>query len=396
MKIILLTSKINFETAGGSVVDLHLKAKGLAELGHEVTVITTFTEKNIIKGEFPYKIKEETIPTRTLLSIQWHGYRILKKYEEVADVFYVDGQIFVYAAGLYRLLGDNIPTIAFFNVRLNCWGDTHGTISETKTPLLKSLKKKARRAIEQVIGVPVANHVDAFIFTTPMVEKLYVDWGFAKKKSVIIPDFVDMQATIRKHHLTPESIALKQKGWGILTIFSTGRMFPEKGFDLIIKAFELIKNKDRYRIILSGDGTERKNLERLVNNTGLEKYFTFTGWVDRPKLEQFLLESHIFIFPKWWIEYTSVLLIEVFAFGLPSIIPRGGGVSWLANDKALTFKEDDYRELAAQIEKLGNDESLRIKTGQYLFERVEALDAHILLEKLSQVLLSITKKEPPE
>jgi glycosyltransferase involved in cell wall biosynthesis len=391
MKIILLTSKLNFETAGGSVVDVHLKAKGLAELGHDVTVITTFLEKNIIKEKLPYRVRKENITKRTLLNIQYRGYQILKKYEQEADAFYIDGQIFVYAGGLYRKCGGKVPVVAFFNVRLNCWGDMHGTMTGAKVTLLKKLKKKIRLVIERAFGVPIANNLDAFIFTTPMVAKLYLDWGFDKEIASIIPDFVDMQEIINKHNITEKSITEHQRDPKKLTIFSTGRMIPEKGFDLIIKAFALVPDKEKCHVVLSGGGPEKENLEQLVRDRGLEKYFTFTGWVSREELEQLLLRAHIFIFPKWWIEYTSVLLIEVFAFGLPCIIPGGGGVAWLANDKALVFREDNIEEMAKQIELLGNSEEMRIQIAHDLFARTTILDSSELLKKFLHVLESSAK-----
>ena len=68
-------------------MDLHLKAKGLVDLGHDVSVITGFSQNNIIKEHLPYKIFEEKIPYRGLLGIQYAGYHILKKYQTSADIF---------------------------------------------------------------------------------------------------------------------------------------------------------------------------------------------------------------------------------------------------------------------------------------------------------------------
>ena len=34
-------------------------------------------------------------------------------------------------------------------------------------------------------------------------------------------------------------------------------MLPEKGFDLIIKAFNLLEPKDKYRVIMGGSGPDQ-------------------------------------------------------------------------------------------------------------------------------------------
>ncbi len=392
MRIILLTSKIDLETAGGSVIDLDFKARGLVELGHDVTVITTFIERNKIPINLPYHVTEEMIAKRSLLPLQYYGYRILKKYEAQCDAFYIDGQIFVYAGGAYKYLGGNIPIISFFNVRLNCWGDTHRTAEIGAPNIFKKLKKKIRIIVERIIGIPIANSIDAHIFTTPMVAQLYNEWGFKKEKSYIIPDFVDMRALTKKHHISKAQIFKKQHDAKKLVIFSTGRMIPEKGFDLLIEAFALVEEKDKYHVILCGGGPDKERLEILVKEKGLRDYFTFTGWVDRCELENFLTDAHIFVFPRWWIEYTSVLLIEVFAFGLPCIIPANGGLAWLANDKALMFPENNYIDMAKCIEKLGRDEELRISIGEELLNRTDELDKKILLQKLENIFIEVTTR----
>lgn len=113
MRIILITTKLNFKTSGGSVTDLHLKAKGLGELGHEVSVITTRSAANFIDRVLPYAVYEENIISHKYIKIQKEGYRIIKKYESKADVFYLDGNNFLYSGGFYKLLGGKAPIVAF-------------------------------------------------------------------------------------------------------------------------------------------------------------------------------------------------------------------------------------------------------------------------------------------
>src|SRR6185503_3092926 len=105
MKVIFLTSKLNFETAGGSVMDLHLRAKGLIAAGHEVEVVTAFSYNNVIKERLPYIVHEEFVLRRGLLGINWNAFKLLRKYGARTDAFHIDGQTFLYGAGLYRLFG---------------------------------------------------------------------------------------------------------------------------------------------------------------------------------------------------------------------------------------------------------------------------------------------------
>lgn len=386
MRVILVTSKLNFKTAGGSVLDLHLKAKGLAELGHEVTVITAYSSANCLIGDLPYKVIEENIKAPGLISLQKEAFRLLRKYQKEADIFYIDGHFFLYGGGLYRLLGGPAPVIAFFNIRLSCWSDTQNNKKQT---LFIKWKRKLRILIERHLGVLLANRMDAFIFTTPMVEKIYLDFGFEKQKSHILPDFVDTEEIIQNKSLTLEDRERDRQKKNFSTIFCSGRMIPEKGFDLALKAFSLIKDRSKIRLIMGGGGPEEKRLRQLSSDLQLESVVFFPGWVEKEKMMDFFNQTQIFILPKWHIEYSSVLLIEAMAYGLPCIVPAGGGLAWLAGDGARTFKDSNVEDLADKIEQLLNDSNLRIRLAKNSLKRAQDLDYKILTKRLDIIINSI-------
>lgn len=394
MRIFLITSKLKFEDngspIGGSVVDLHLKAKGLVELGHEVFVVTAFSNEDRIPCTVPYTVFERRIRRRGLLALQFGIHAILKEFENRSDVFYIDGHMFLYGGGAYRLLGGKIPVVGFFNIRLNLWGDVSGNIEHPS--LWKRGKKILRYAIERVIGVPVANHLDALIFNTPHVQKMYRDFGIGRNKpNVVIQDFIETRKLTNRFGITKESMEEHQEKPQQLSLLATGRMLPEKGFELLLRALAKVKDRNRYRLLLSGGGPDKERLQALAKGLGLSETVSFPGWVEKEKLYEFFKEAHIFIFPKWWIEYGSAVLTEAMAFGLPSVIPGGGALEWLTNGSALTFKNDDIDELAGQIERLGEHATLRIELAGKALARAEALDAKALAKRLEEVLMKIVR-----
>src|SRR3990167_5761437 len=224
-------------------------------------------------------------------------------------------------AGAYTgFLGGTVPVVAFFNTRHNAWADIHG--SSTRPSVLKRIKIVLRKFIEHRIGVPIVRNIDAYIFNTPMVEKLYLDWGLRKEKSSIVEDFVDMRGIVEQNHITKEKIKANQRNQPLITFFSTGRMLKEKGFELIVRAFATFNDKNRYRVVITGDGPDKKRIETLTKNLGLSDFISFPGWVDKETLSRYFLNSHIFIFPKWWLAYGSALLTEALAFWLSCKIGR--------------------------------------------------------------------------
>ncbi len=118
MKIYFITSKLNFTSSGGSVEEFDLMIRTLQSLGNEVVCVTTFVDQNNIPTPLPYQMIEENIPHHGLLELQRGVYRIMRKYEHDADLFHVDGHLFLYGAGLYRRRGGKVPVSAFFNREL--------------------------------------------------------------------------------------------------------------------------------------------------------------------------------------------------------------------------------------------------------------------------------------
>src|SRR3989344_3823305 len=123
MRIIGITTKLNFKNAGGSSDENDLLFRSLQELGNTVTVITAYSSLNNIQQRPPYTLIQEDIRTKTQFGIQRGIFRLLRKYEKDADYFHVDGHIFLYGAGVYRLLGGKVPVAAMFNREQIAWPD---------------------------------------------------------------------------------------------------------------------------------------------------------------------------------------------------------------------------------------------------------------------------------
>jgi len=70
MRVTFITTKINFERAGGSVPDLDLKVRDMQKLGADVRVVTVFSEKNQDLSQLPYPVSEELSPNKALPALQ--------------------------------------------------------------------------------------------------------------------------------------------------------------------------------------------------------------------------------------------------------------------------------------------------------------------------------------
>lgn len=372
-----MTSKLNFKTAGASVTELDLLARTLIKLGHQVKFVTTFSNANLITHSLPYSLIEENIPSARQLNIQFGIFKILKKYARETDVFFIDGHNFLYGAGFYRRMGGKTPVAAFFNRELVSWpANVSSLFGQPKDNLFIRGKKKIRWYLEKYLGMPWANAIDIFAFTNPFLREAYKNFGLKKKKSgdFIMGDPFDFRAFMKEHGITEKSYGQRNKTDGKIVLFYSSRMAPGKGFDLLIQSFAKVKNKDNFRLILGGTGPEEQNVYQMVHDLELEPYVELSGWVSREKLYASFKMADIFIQPRWRMDLTSYSLLEAMAFGIPSILPGGGGLEWDAKNSALYFKDGDIQDLAKKIEQLGQDCELRAKLSRNAFIRLSEDD----------------------
>src|SRR3989344_9074818 len=105
MKIFIVTTKLNFKAAGGSMMEIDIIARVLQRFGNEVKVVTIFPQANDLEPKPPYEVVAHRVYSGRQLGLQKGILQVLKAHEQEADAYMVDGHIFLYGAGLYRRLG---------------------------------------------------------------------------------------------------------------------------------------------------------------------------------------------------------------------------------------------------------------------------------------------------
>jgi glycosyltransferase involved in cell wall biosynthesis len=365
MRITFVTSKINFERAGGSVPDFDLKVRDMQARGAAVHAVTLFSEGNLLT-DLPYPVSEESIQgKKSLFNINHRAFQVLRKYSDQTDVFHVEGQ-FVYGAALYRLLGGK-PVVLFYNREMLVW--------EKKM----TLRRIVRRAFERVLYKLLVPHIDHCYFTTPQLRDCYIDFGLTlpKGRMSTILDFFDPDS-IRSHAASRTHRTAK------LQIFASGRMIPEKGFALFIESLVRLPQdiRERIQVTLGGDGPERDRLQKIVRERGLDMMTTLPGWVDRNAFWELLSEADIFVLPRWRIEQPSVVVMEALSLGIPTIAPGGGGVEWMAQNAFASFKDGDVGSLAAALERVISSEEERTRLSAAAAKRVDNIQHSALAPAL--------------
>ncbi|MEM2174861.1 MAG: glycosyltransferase [Candidatus Micrarchaeia archaeon] len=101
-------------------------------------------------------------------------------------------------------------------------------------------------------------------------------------------------------------------------ILGVGRLTKQKGFDILIKAFSLVKKNynGNIHLLILGDGPERGHLEKLARELGIKNYVHMPGYIENPY--PYITNASVFVLSSRW-EGLSTVLIEALAIGTPIV-----------------------------------------------------------------------------
>jgi len=152
---------------------------------------------------------------------------------------------------------------------------------------------------------------------------------------------------------------------GPATILFVGRLVERKGVAFLIDAFQNLCRSSDVRLVIVGDGPERRALEQRARSRGIEGEVRFVGQVEADRLKEWYRASDIFVLPavfdsKGDTEGLGVVLLEALSHGKAVIASRVGGIVDIVEDgkTGLLVEEKDATALARAIERLLSDHEL--------------------------------------
>ena len=179
-------------------------------------------------------------------------------------------------------------------------------------------------------------------------------------------------------------------------IVSVGRLIPRKGFAYLLKALACISDK-RVKLLLIGNGPQRKALEGLSRSLGIADRVHFLGTVFGDKKYQYLLNSDIFVLPSVY-EPFGMVLLEAMQCGLPIVATNvGGHVDFLQEAKTGYFVAPcDEKALAEKITLLISQPHTRDKIAQYNRGYVSNFHIQKAAQKYEQLCNNVLNRVYPD
>ncbi|MCY4489049.1 MAG: glycosyltransferase [Deltaproteobacteria bacterium] len=138
--------------------------------------------------------------------------------------------------------------------------------------------------------------------------------GVSSKDVTAINNPVVTEALVGGVAMSPSHPWLQDDG--VPTVLAAGRLQRVKDYPTLIKAFARLAARRPCRLIILGEGKQRKKLQALVRRLGLDDRVSLPGWVDDPFV--YMANASLFVVSSIY-EGLSMVLVEALACGCPSV-----------------------------------------------------------------------------
>jgi glycosyltransferase involved in cell wall biosynthesis len=214
---------------------------------------------------------------------------------------------------------------------------------------------------------------DISIATNESYRDIAIARGKMKPERVVV---VQSCAALSEVNGTQEIFELKRgKPYMVLYV---GMMEPQDGVRLLIDSIEyMVKHASREdaRFVLIGSGSELPKLKTLAARLGVDNFVEFTGLLPHKQVCSYLSVADVCVAPdplnSLNDKSTMIKILEYMAFSKPVVMFDLKEGRRTVGEGALFARPDDPIDLANQIEKLLDSESLRRKLGEFGRKRTE-------------------------
>ena len=370
MRIVILVSLFPPKWLAGTEIATYNIAKYLARKGHEVHVITSWDEglpnESFEEGFYVHRIR---VPRLRIGGYTLHALRELLLIKELSpDIVHAQSIPRGTACVLARKL---------FGIPCVVWGRG----SDVYLPW----------RFKEVLSKFVLRNADALIaLTGHMKQKMIELLGKERCDIFVIPNGIDYE--FFSSYLGKQGSVTSEPGNNKKVVLYVGRLDPVKGVRYLVQAMGILRDRGlrNAKLLIVGDGSEKKYLEELVKKLGLEDYVVFAGKVSHEKIPEYMALADVFVLPSLSEGFPTVVL-EAMAMGLPVIASRVGGLPWIIKDgdNGFLVEPRNPHEIAEKITFLLINDDLRTYISRRNIEKAREYSWENIVKKLEKVYTHI-------
>ena len=174
-------------------------------------------------------------------------------------------------------------------------------------------------------------------------------------------------------------------------VLAAGRLSREKGCDLLIRAFAVLR--DRYpdwNLLILGEGPQRRELETLVVDLGLKERISLPGRVKNPY--DYFCKGDLFVLPSRY-EGLPNALCEAMACGMAVVATNcSPGVAEVVQDgvNGLLAETENVDSLAAGMGHLMGNEARRASLGKQASLSVEPYQLNRVMSQWEDLIRELS------
>lgn len=175
-------------------------------------------------------------------------------------------------------------------------------------------------------------------------------------------------------------------------ILYLGALDSRKGIDTIVKAFDLLENRDIKLVLAGSYRMDKDSFMELINSSTRKEEIILTGFVSDDDKRRLMSQAEVFLFPSQY-EGFGLPVLEAMACGAPVITTNISSLPEVAGNAAEYIKPGDYKELAKKIEGFLSSEEKRGKYRKLGFERIKNFSWDKAAESIEKVFEKVSSKE---
>ncbi len=433
LKILMIGWEYPPKITGGLGIATHGIAKALGELGHKIVLIMPRIsgeeprDKNVIllgvnSKYLPLTQEElkkfflETLhlshfnpyQTRFFITSEEFWRELEEQQQRLQEEFLLETKEIQIEGGYGEKIYFEIQAFAEFVARvaskLNKIDLIHGHDWMTFPAVLYA---------KHLTGKPIVLHVHATEFDrsgdypNPYVYNLE-KYAFEKADAIITVSNYTKQIIVEKYQIDSEKIypvynamdfqfnvsqevkkPIRQK-----IVLFLGRITFQKGPDYFVRAAKKVVEKvQNVKFLMVGTGDMYTRMIEMAADLGLGKFFHYTGFLERSKIEQIFKISDVYVLPSVS-EPFGLTVLEALKAGVPVIVSKQSGVSEIIKN-AIKVDFWDVDDIANHIINILENEEYKNQLKQKLVEeeihKISWYDSAQKIEEIYHIVLSKTK-----
>lgn len=154
-------------------------------------------------------------------------------------------------------------------------------------------------------------------------------------------------------------------GPGEKVIGVIGRLKPDRGYDLILKAFKIVRSgMDNVKLLIMGRSSQiEKSIKQPLSELGIEKDVVLAGYIVEDYFSV-ISAFDVYVMMRAGSDGTARALREVMSMGVPAIVSDSGMLPELVTDGVDGFVVQPREEvLAERLRQILKDENMRLAFG---------------------------------